>query len=88
MQHPLPPAPIAPASGMSFLPMFNQIATQRRMPVDYPSEFAGPAHAGRWTVKCVVNGIVKGNGMGASKQLAKEQAAKEAYFAMGWGNRA
>lgn len=76
-----------PPGGVAFLPIFNQIATQRRIPVEYPAEFSGPPHAGRWTVKCVVNGIVKGQGTGASKQLAKEQAAKLAYNAMGWANR-
>ena len=34
-----------------------------------------------------VNGIEKGIGSGASKQLAKEQAAKLAYEAMGWATR-
>ncbi len=29
----------------------------------------------------------KGQGAGASKQLAKEDAAKQAYFAMGWAPR-
>jgi hypothetical protein len=71
----------------TFLPLFNQTATQRRLIVEYPSEFSGPAHAGRWTVKCLVNGIVKGQGQGSSKQLAKEEAAKQAYYAMGWAPR-
>jgi hypothetical protein len=31
-----------------------------------------------------VNGIQKGQGDGASKQLAKEEAARQAYYAMGW----
>ena len=34
-----------------------------------------------------VNGIEKGTGSGASKQLAKEEAARQAYFAMGWAPR-
>jgi hypothetical protein len=90
MNHPLPANPTAPsaASGVTFLPMFNQVATQRRLAVEYPAEFSGPPHAGRWTVKCVVNGVTKGYGQGASKQLAKEEAAKQAYYAMGWANRA
>jgi hypothetical protein len=80
------PATAPPAT--AYLPLFNQTATQRRLAIDYPSEFSGPAHAGRWTVKCTVNGIVKGTGQGMSKQLAKEEAAKSAWFAMGWGSRA
>lgn len=34
-----------------------------------------------------VNGIEKGKGSGPSKQLAKEDAARAAYFAMGWAPR-
>ncbi|TCD65654.1 hypothetical protein EIP91_002327 [Steccherinum ochraceum] len=86
---PLPQNPLSPAQPQAaFLPLFNQTATQRRLSVDYPAAFSGPAHAGRWTVRCVVNGIEKGQGHGASKQLAKEEAAKQAYYAMGWAPRA
>ncbi|KIP12063.1 hypothetical protein PHLGIDRAFT_114115 [Phlebiopsis gigantea 11061_1 CR5-6] len=88
---PLPPMmsnPLAPAQpNTAFLPLFNQTANQRRMFVEYPAQFSGPAHAGKWNVKCVVNGIEKGSGAGASKQLAKEEAARQAYFAMGWAPR-
>lgn len=31
-----------------------------------------------------VNGIQKGVGSGSSKQVAKEEAARQAYYAMGW----
>jgi len=31
-----------------------------------------------------VNGICKGEGSGANKQLAKEEAARKAYYSMGW----
>jgi hypothetical protein len=106
LSNPLSPAqPDAP-----FLPLFNQTASQRRLIVDYPAEFAGPPHAGRWVVKCVgthscsidasavcnsscltvfilVNGILKGQGTGPSKQLAKEDAARIAFHAMGWAGR-
>jgi len=90
---PMPPPPnsmnpLAPAQQTTaFLPLFNQTANQRRVFVEYPAVFSGPAHAGRWTVKCVVNGMEKGIGSGPSKQLAKEEAAKQAYFAMGWAPR-
>lgn len=46
--------PLAPAQPhTAFLPLFNQTANQRRMFVEYPATFSGPAHAGKWTVKCV-----------------------------------
>ena len=48
------PNPLAPAQPhTAFLPLFNQTANQRRMFVEYPATFSGPAHAGKWTVKCV-----------------------------------
>lgn len=81
----VPPNPLAPAQpGLSFLPLFNQVAAQRRVKVEYVPDFIGPPHAGRWTVQCVVNGICKGVGSGGSKQLAKEEAARQAYASMGW----
>lgn len=53
MASPLP-NPLAPAQpGAAFLPLFNQTAAQRRVSVDYPAEFSGPSHAGRWTAHCV-----------------------------------
>jgi len=77
--------PLAPAQpGLPFLPLFNQAATQRRVKVEYIPEFSGPSHAGRWTVQCVVNGKCKGVGSGSSKQLAKEESARQAYASMGW----
>jgi len=79
------PNPLAPAQpNLPFLPLFNQTANQRRCTVEYPAEFTGPPHAGKWTVRCVVNGIAKGLGTGTSKQVAKEEAARMAYYAMGW----
>ena len=54
---PLPaarPNPLAPAQpDAAFLPLFNQEASKRRVSVEYLSEFSGPSHAGRWTVKCI-----------------------------------
>ncbi|GLB35985.1 putative double-stranded RNA binding motif containing protein [Lyophyllum shimeji] len=79
------PNPLAPAQpNLPFLPLFNQTAMQRRVTVEYPAEFSGPPHAGRWSVRCIVNGIQKGVGTGSSKQVAKEEAARQAYYAMGW----
>jgi hypothetical protein len=34
----------------------------------------------------LVNDILKGTGNAASKQLAKEEAARHAYYAMGWAS--
>jgi len=77
--------PLAPAQpNLPFLPLFNQTAAQRKVSVEYPAAFTGPAHAGQWNVQCVVNGIVKGYGRGNSKQVAKEDAARQAFYAMGW----
>ncbi|ESK98029.1 ribonuclease iii [Moniliophthora roreri MCA 2997] len=79
------PNPLAPAQPyLAFLPLFNQTATQRKVKVDYQAAFTGPSHAGKWTVQCVVNGIPKGMGSGVTKQVAKEEAARQAYYAMGW----
>jgi len=75
------------ALNASKLRSVNQTANQRRLGVEYPAQFFGPPHAGRWTVRCMVNGIEKGQGTGSSKQLAKEEAAKQAFYALGWTNR-
>ena len=54
MPPPPVPNPLAPAQqSTAFLPLFNQTANQRRLFVEYPAQFSGPAHAGKWTVKCV-----------------------------------
>lgn len=51
---PPPPLPNPPqGQPISFLPMFNQTANQRRLGVEYTAQFFGPPHAGRWTVKCM-----------------------------------
>ncbi|KAF8920258.1 hypothetical protein CPB85DRAFT_1429065 [Mucidula mucida] len=79
------PNPMAPAQpGLASLPLFNQTAAQRRVNVEYRADFSGPPHAGKWTVTCVVNGIEKGMGSGGNKQVAKEEAARAAYYSMGW----
>ncbi|KAF4623521.1 hypothetical protein D9613_002139 [Agrocybe pediades] len=79
------PNPLAPAQPtLPFLPLFNQAAMQRRVTVEYIAQFSGPAHAGRWEVKCIVNGMCKGEGSGNNKHIAKEEAARRAYYSMGW----
>lgn len=109
---PLPPTPTQNPQ-VSFLPLFNQTASQRRLGVEYTAQFFGPPHAGKWHVKCLggflpstvllasirnravstddsiaptVNNVEKGQGTGPSKQIAKEEAAKQAFYAMGWSS--
>lgn len=48
-----PPLPPTPGQQVSFLPLFNQIASQRRLGVEYTAQFFGPPHAGKWHVKCL-----------------------------------
>ncbi|KAF9650477.1 hypothetical protein BDM02DRAFT_3092927 [Thelephora ganbajun] len=79
-----PPLPPTPNQQISYLPLFNQTASQRRLGVEYTAQFYGPPHAGKWHVKCLVNNVEKGQGTGPSKQLAKEEAAKQAFYTMGW----
>lgn len=73
-----------PQAKLGFLARLNQTASQRRMTVEYPAEFSGLPHSGQWTVRCSVNGITKGIGTGGSKQVSKEEAAKQALLNMGW----
>ncbi|KAI0068287.1 hypothetical protein BV25DRAFT_1867295 [Artomyces pyxidatus] len=80
-----PPPPLPEASkSPAFLAMFNQMCAQRRIGVEWPAVASGPSHSPSWTVECVVDGISRGRGAGKNKQLAKEDAAKQAYYAMGW----
>ena len=48
-----PPLPPTPNQQVSFLPLFNQTASQRRLGVEYNPQFFGPPHAGKWHVKCL-----------------------------------
>ena len=108
-----PPLPPTPGQQISYLPLFNQTASQRRLGVEYTAQFFGPPHAGKWHVKCLggfhpstsilasiwswavsaddliasaVNSVEKGQGTGPSKQIAKEEAARQAFYAMGWSS--
>ncbi|KAJ3803427.1 hypothetical protein GGU11DRAFT_6133 [Lentinula aff. detonsa] len=77
--------PLSPAQpDLPFLPLFNQTATKRRVAVDYPANCSGPPHAPKWIIQCKVNGILKGTGTGKSKQEAKELAARNAWYNLGW----
>ncbi|KAG1749820.1 uncharacterized protein EDB91DRAFT_1109846 [Suillus paluster] len=83
-----PPNPLAPAQPhLAFLPLFNQTAHQRGVSVSYSAVLVGPPHSGKWNVTCVVDGIEKGKGSSDTKQQAKELAARQAYYEMGWAPR-
>ncbi|KAF8913150.1 hypothetical protein CPB84DRAFT_1957520 [Gymnopilus junonius] len=86
---PLPASPpvMMPSSAMSLvtLALVNQTAAQRGYYVTYPAEQTGPPHQPTWTVRCCMNGQEYGIGSGKSQKLAKEEAARMAWAAMGWG---
>ncbi|KAH9854393.1 hypothetical protein C2E23DRAFT_726822 [Lenzites betulinus] len=81
---PLPPPPTSAPAQPGLLALFHQTAAQRHLEISYIPQFSGPAHAGKWTMTCIVNGVEKGRGVATSKQLAKEEAARQAHHAMGW----
>ena len=88
-------------SNLVTLALVNQTAAQQRIQVAYPAHQDGPPHQPTWTVRCTsmftsgspcmcidfckVNGVEKGIGVGKSQKLAKEEAARQAWAAMGWG---
>jgi len=83
---PLPSHPL-PSVGLSLvnLALVNQTASQKGFQVSYPAEQVGPPHQPTWTVRCCMNGEEKGIGVGKSQKIAKEDAARQAWVAMGWG---
>jgi ribonuclease-3 len=84
--HGAPPLP-PPAQGgqrLASLSLFNEMAMQRGLTITWNSNQSGPGHNLTWVVHCVVNGITRGEGVGKSKQKAKEDAAQQAFQAMGW----
>ncbi|KAJ7925923.1 hypothetical protein B0H13DRAFT_1973890 [Mycena leptocephala] len=67
------------------LALMNQTAAQKGLSVTYPAEPpTGPSHNPTWKVSCCINSIPKGYGSGKSQKAAKEEAARQAYQAMGW----
>lgn len=64
--------------------LLNQKATQNGYQVTYPAEHTGPPHAPTWNVRCCLNGKECGRGTGKSQKVAKEEAARQAWSAMGW----
>jgi dsRNA-specific ribonuclease len=82
-----PPFAYTAASTLSLvsLALVNQTASQQGISVTYPAEQTGPPHLPTWTVRCCMNGIERGRGVGKSMKVAKEEAARQAWAAMGWG---
>ncbi|KAJ3511383.1 hypothetical protein NLJ89_g4129 [Agrocybe chaxingu] len=84
---PLPSSPPTMSSAYSLvtLALVNQTAAQKGIQVSYPAQQEGPPHQPTWTVKCCMNGQERGCGVGKSQKIAKEDAARKAWAAMGWG---
>ncbi|KAG2149621.1 hypothetical protein BD769DRAFT_346608 [Suillus cothurnatus] len=64
------------------LALFNQTCHQRGFSVEWIASANGPQHDPRWEVKCKVNDIERGFGLGRNQKIAKELAAYEAYLYM------
>lgn len=87
--YPTPPQASAIPSGVpqGALALFNQTCHQRGFSVEWVASANGPQHDPRWEVKCKVNDVERGFGIGRNQKLAKEMAAYEAYQYMqsiGW----
>jgi ribonuclease-3 len=87
---PPPPMLATPAAGglppVNALSLFNQTCSQRGIVINWDSEAEGPPHQPRWAVKCLVNGMLRGAGTGRNQKVAKEEAARQAFQALGWGS--
>ncbi|KAF8634867.1 hypothetical protein AX15_000622 [Amanita polypyramis BW_CC] len=68
--------------------LFNEYAQKRNYIVDWKATHSGEAHRLTWTVKCLLNGEVKGAGIATSQKTAKEIAVRGAWQTMGWGGTA
>jgi len=77
---PLPPNSFAGVQSLGNIARLNELATRTGMVVVYEPTSIGPAHQPTWTVKCKVNGVEAGQGMGKNQKLAKEDAAKQAIY--------
>ncbi|KIM47267.1 hypothetical protein M413DRAFT_440728 [Hebeloma cylindrosporum] len=88
----LPSAPIGPqgppANTLSFITvaLVNQTASQKGIQITFLATSEGQAHQPIWTVRCCMDGEEKGIGIGKSQKIAKEEAARQAFVAMGWGS--
>lgn len=72
------------ALAMVSVALLNQKASQSGLQVTYPAEYSGPPHQPLWNVRCCLNGREYGRGTGKSQKIAKEDAARKAWAAMGW----
>ncbi|KAG1783548.1 hypothetical protein EV702DRAFT_1054154 [Suillus placidus] len=87
--YPTPPQASTIPSGVpqGTLALFNQTCHQRGFSIEWVASANGPQHDPRWEVKCKVNDVERGFGLGRSQKLAKEIAAYDAYLYMqsiGW----
>ncbi|KIY73470.1 hypothetical protein CYLTODRAFT_439765 [Cylindrobasidium torrendii FP15055 ss-10] len=86
-QPPPPPPSPPPLTGtdkLITLQVVNQAAQQKGYVVTYPASSDGPPHNPTWHVRCALNGQEMGEGRARSQKVAKEEAARMAYKAMGW----
>ncbi|KAG0707444.1 hypothetical protein DFH29DRAFT_895777 [Suillus ampliporus] len=86
---PTPPPASSLPSGVpqGTLALFNQTCHQRGYSVGWDASANGPQHDPRWEVKCKINEVERGFGVGRNQKQAKEVAAYEAYQYMqgiGW----
>ncbi|KAI0049036.1 hypothetical protein FA95DRAFT_1677836 [Auriscalpium vulgare] len=80
-----PPSLPSSPSALAILPLFNQMCAQNSVQVLWMTTSTGPPHSPSWTADCHVNKKVIATGAGNTKQLAKEEAAKNAYRSL-WGS--
>lgn len=62
----------------------NEMASKKKVSIDYHQEKTGQDHNPSWTVRCVIDGEERGRGTATKAKSAKEEAARRAFFAMGW----
>ncbi|KAK0208743.1 hypothetical protein DFS33DRAFT_1305385 [Desarmillaria ectypa] len=90
--NPASPPPMAQTpqgiNSLITLQLVNQTAAQKGCIVTYSAESHGLPHAPIWTAQCYINGQAMGSGQGRSQKLAKEEAARQMWNAMGWGPQA
>lgn len=90
-----PPPPSVPSPGGSgnmpssmmnlvTLALVNQTAAKKGVAISYSAVPQGPPHQPTWTVRCLINDQERGIGVGKSQKQAKEEAARQAWLAMGW----
>ncbi|EIM79986.1 uncharacterized protein STEHIDRAFT_135570 [Stereum hirsutum FP-91666 SS1] len=66
----------------SYISRLNEMGQKTQRKVEWNAGSSGPAHSLSWEVDCIVDSTVRGKGKGSTKQEAKENAAKNTYFAL------